>query len=375
MRSVYRVIAGLAIVSAMTTGCDEFDADMEALLNVDGSITESDDAGRLADADADADADAPDTGSSETTPDSAPLPEIELSDTCPNVGDLPLFGGSNRSSLIDVSTLTSAARASGACDISEGVLYGSDAFFKVNAMAGDRWHFHLNSEPTADMALFVSSTCDRRSCLSAADECGVGEAEHFTFIAESDGQYVVGIEGIDPVTSNHVLLLAIHPTCGDGVEDHGEGCDDNNTSSGDGCDSWCRTELMEAIADEVEPNDDSYGANVLLAVNPGDSRTLKGQIGGCRADFFKLSVTTDSYASFVMNSGNPNCASPSLKLELWNADADTIRTAGLRQSAVVSESGACPAFYVSELPAGDYFLRVSSDETDEVPYELQVDTL
>ena len=32
MLSIYRVAAGLAIVSSMAPGCDEFDAEMEALL-------------------------------------------------------------------------------------------------------------------------------------------------------------------------------------------------------------------------------------------------------------------------------------------------------------------------------------------------------
>ena len=369
MLSIYRVAAGLAIVSSMAPGCDEFDAEMEALLNVDGSFAEIDDAGSQPDADASG------AGGSETAPDTAPLPGLEVVDTCSAEDLLPLFEGSSRSASIDVSTLTSAERETGACDISEGVLYGSDAYFKVHAAAGDRWHFHLNSEPIADMAIFVSSGCDPRSCLSAADDCAAGEAEHFTFIAESEDDYVIGIEGIDPVASNRVLLLAVHPVCGDGIEEHGEGCDDNNTLNGDGCDAWCRTELLEASADEVEPNDDSYGANVLLAVTPGDSRTLRGQIGGCRADFFKLSVMADSYASFVMNMDETNCASPSLQLELWNADADALRTAGLLQSAGRSESGACPAFYLSDLPAGDYFIRISSDETNYVAYELQLDTL
>jgi cysteine-rich repeat protein len=50
------------------------------------------------------------------------------------------------------------------------------------------------------------------------------------------------------------------PVCGDGVCEGAEGCDDGNTTSGDGCSADC---VLEDDP-EVEPNDTRTSANVLV---------------------------------------------------------------------------------------------------------------
>ena len=73
---------------------------------------------------------------------------------------------------------------------------------------------------------------------------------------------------------------AIDPTCGNGILDAGEECDDGNSDSGDGCEVVCRFEFAcgDGVLDPGEAcddgnNDDRDGCdyNCGLEVGPGDA--------------------------------------------------------------------------------------------------------
>lgn len=297
---------------------------------------------------------------------------VSVANTC-DAPALPIFPGASESFGIRTEGLTSAAREAGECGISPGVLGRSDAFFKIDTNAGQRWHFHLDAVDGVDMAVHVADSCDLRTCVSGADVCTDGESEHFTFVAERTGEFVVTLEGVDPAAAEEIVLLAINPICGDGNKEHSEVCDDGNIDDGDGCDRWCREELTSADDDEVEPNDDSFGANVLAAAGPGDSRSVLASIGGsCQPDFYLLEVTDDATVdlSVTFAVGDECAGAPPLELALFDADGQTLRTEALRGRDEGGDQD-CPVLSGVALTRGFYFVRVS-EPTGADPYDYRL---
>lgn len=299
-----------------------------------------------------------------------------LADACS--GGLPTVGSAEDPVLYATSGLTNRRSEVGSCLIDSSVLQGADAFFEIKANAGDRWHFHLDGLVGQDLAVYVSSSggCDDRLCKSSSDMCGPGRSEHFTFIPETAGSYVVGIDGIDPTLGDKLSLLAIRPVCGDDKKEHSEVCDDRNVTPGDGCDQYCRAELSRTTNVEVEPNDDSYGANILIPV--GDSIAIRGTLGGtvCQPDVYLLDVPTTKQVTMTVltASGNACTSAAPLSLEVIESDRGRLRGVALPMETVEAADGACPE-WTGTLAAGSYFIRLSSltIEPMETSYEFRVE--
>lgn len=298
---------------------------------------------------------------------------FQLADSC-SLSKLPEAEGSVDPMSLSVSGLSSVANESGECAIARNVLMGADGFFKVWANEGDRWHFHLDPAPGQDLAVYAARSCDLRECEASADVCGVGESEHFTFVAQKDAYYVVAVEGIDASDPQPLSLLAINPVCGDGEKMHGEVCDDGNVESGDGCDSVCRVELQENTADEVEPNDDTFLANVLAPPNLDQPIVVRGRIAGnsCQPDYFLLRVPEASVldAEILTGGGGACTDAPVIELHVFGADRDELReTVRLRSG----EGSPCPSLLNFPVAAGTYFIQIKRGEVaDQFEYQLKL---
>jgi cysteine-rich repeat protein len=76
------------------------------------------------------------------------------------------------------------------------------------------------------------------------------------------GTYIIKVSeyGNDKFQAFYILeAKVVEPTCGDGVKQPSEECDDSNTTSGDSCDSACMAEPPW----EIEPNNSMAEATVL----------------------------------------------------------------------------------------------------------------
>jgi cysteine-rich repeat protein len=332
-------LAGLA-------SCNTFDDDLEALIPQDGAAGAA--------------------GASGST---------TLADSCSD--SLPLMASTKEPVLYDTSKLTNRRTQAGSCGIGSDVLAGADTFFELRANAGERWHFHVDGLPDQDLAIYVSPSdvCDDRLCGSAADVCGPWRSEHFTFIPESSGTFIVGLDGIDASAGATLSLLAINPTCGDGKKEHSEVCDDNDVSSGDGCDSHCRVELSKASDQELEPNDDTYGANVLMLQD--GAMTVRGKLGGtvCQPDYFLVDLPTEQILDIVVLdiAGNACADAPEMNLDVIETDGDRLRE-NIKRASGTGSDGGCPTISKT-LPKGAYFLRLAAvgAETElETGYQLRV---
>jgi cysteine-rich repeat protein len=289
--------------------------------------------------------------------------------------DIPTFDSLNDFRQIDTSKLKND-RFELSC---VGNAQGNDGFFKVEMKKGKKWHFHVkvSEKSEADPAVYVlDSGCQDSVCQRGwgLNECVAGQDEHFSFFPPRDGTYFVGV---DSMTSGGepLLVLAVQPDCGNAVKEHSETCDDGNVDPGDGCDEVCRQELSKGSAKEVEPNDEpTANANVLVL----DEGALKvtGQLG-TKCDFDSYAVEVEeggSVRALLTNTGGDTC-DVDLKLQLVDTDGLTpLKT--LRTSA-----GTCPVIegtesFASNLPAGTYFVRVTTEREDEpaaLDYALEIE--
>jgi len=341
----------LAVASlAASSACNVFDDKLEARLD------ENMDAGDIGPGDAGGDASPPSTDAGDDAAMTPPA-AFMLADTCSTT--IPEVQSSETSMTIAVAGLVSSVAESGECSVSPDVLSKADGFFQVKARAGQRWHFHLDPAPNENLAVFTSASCDLRECVAAADVCGVNESEHFTFVAEHAGDYVVVLDGIDP-NGGQLHLLAISPECGDGKKVHGEVCDDGNQQKGDGCDAACRVELNGAAVEEVEPNDDTYLANVITS-DLSAPVAINGKIGGnaCQPDNFLIRVPTAGELAIKVRGGAGGACSNAPLMDLALTSADQFE---LRDNVVIghqpSSNGGCPELTETVGP-GTYYVRLS----------------
>jgi cysteine-rich repeat protein len=318
----------------------------------------------------------PSTGNDAGSDEDAGSGLFMLSSQCEGQGGPPEVEGSADMITVSIEGLSSNVSETG-CNLPNSVLAGADGFFKIDANAGDRWHFHLNAAPGQDVAVMAVKGCDLRSCEASANVCGVGESEHFTFVPDTAGTYVVVVEGIDPSIAAPLKMVAIQPTCGNNSKEHGEVCDFGDRTPGDGCDAHCRVELRANRAAEVEPNDDSYLANVLLPGNDNPMQIL-GEIAGsqCQPDHYLVRTSKEQELTLSLLGANGKaCAgAPPMELAIFEADGQELKMMAPVASAKNDAGDTCPALAPETLPEGAYFVRVRhlKPATEAFPYRLDL---
>lgn len=183
---------------------------------------------------------------------------------------------------------------------------GPDIFLKVDVQAGQYWHFHLfptgadknNHDPVLHVRQISGTTCNAEACSgsggSSRNVCGLGGDEHFGVRFTTSGTYAVAVDEVDGASTGTQYSLAVfQPICGNNISEHGEGCEDGNTMDNDGCDSFCRVELMSGVS-ETEPNEDRFWANHVLANSAGDSVSITGSFAGSTCDVDAFAVALDA---------------------------------------------------------------------------------
>ncbi len=106
----------------------------------------------------------------------------------------------------------------------------------------------------------LAAPCDVTTEISeygTEDGCsdGEGASEFLGYVSLPAGTYYIVIDGYTATDlgAYSFTVLALPPTCGDGVSDPLEFCDDGNTTANDGCDAKCEVE-DGYVCDAAEPS-------------------------------------------------------------------------------------------------------------------------
>jgi cysteine-rich repeat protein len=114
---------------------------------------------------------------------------------------------------------------------------GNDVAYSVMLGAGQVLNATLSPSSGQDLALYVLTDCASpdTSCVAGAD---TGGDESVTYTAATDQTVFVIVDGFSTTdtTGMYSLDVNVHtPTCGDGMVEGLEACDDGNMAAGDGC--------------------------------------------------------------------------------------------------------------------------------------------
>ena len=297
-------------------------------------------------------------------------PPPALADTCQ--GMTPMRTTSGVAFSIDTSVLKDDFNQ---LSCTNAAVPGNDGFLAIDMMAGERWHFHVKAPVGSDWnpALYILPSCDDRGCLAGIDECGPGQDEHLSFVAENTARYIIGVDARS-VGGTAAQLIAIRPSCGNGGDlEHSEPCD-----HGVNCDASCRV-LLPGDGSEVEPNDDYLGANVMNQPALVGTTTVRATLGGrCDIDVYTFAVPKGgSVTASVVAPGGGACAGDAtpLKVSLLEGNATNPMLPPKSLGAPV-EGAPCPTLTKSALAGGNYYLVVapkSQAGAAEIKYELRLE--
>jgi cysteine-rich repeat protein len=303
-----------------------------------------------------------------------------LSDTCGT--GVPVGIQSMDPMMASTMELTDFVHDLGSCNL--GTNLGVDGFFTVDSLAGERWHLEVmpagEAAAETDLSIFVLEACDERTCHAGMDQCGAGSAEHINFVPDEAGTFYFGVETSQP---GSVMVMLVKPPCGNGIQQHGETCDDGDLEDRDGCTPLCQAELMEAVSGEVEPNDDALESNVVVLPSPTGSIDIEGTAGGkCDVDRFLIDVLEGSglTVSLFDATGSP-CTTPqpdlSLQLSEVEAHIGHEHLVGIGTSG--GAAGTCPSIepgdaWAQSLGAGTYSVMVGNGrDTAQSDYILHIE--
>lgn len=280
-------------------------------------------------------------------------PDPALAVTDPLVCDAPLVESVNAYRRVDLTELGDDLPALPNC-LGGAPAPGNDAFFAVDMVVGQKWHFHVQvSSPAIDPAIYVLDSCsDSRSCQNThfgINACGPGQNEHFSFLAPATGTYYVGVDSLI-AGGEAVNVFAVNAECGNLTKEHSEYCDDGNDDVLDGC-HRCRPVIL-ADGSETEPNDGPLDPNLIHFPDGFGHRRVTGTLSGCDFDFFEIEVPAGARTSVAFGEG-VDCGRAELEL----------RRPGDPKPFAVSDAdpGAeCPVVDGEALEPGTYLVRVAS---------------
>lgn len=211
-----------------------------------------------------------------------------------------------------------------------------------------------------DAAGVSSASNDDRN--GAADRCSTLTV---TLAANQTSFVHVSEYGDDATSGVYALAVRyVQAVCGNYVNDAGEGCDDGNTVSGDGCSATC---TLEASA-EIEPNNTTANADANGLVITGD-KILTGAIGAAGdKDLYKVTVATATVVRFESFTTWGQCPTATFDMRLLSAAGTEI---SIDEDATGINS--CAALVVF-LAAGTYYLQLeeSGNDAAEPAYILDV---
>lgn len=222
-------------------------------------------------------------------------------------------------------------------------------------------------ESGVDLALSVRKTCsDGGSEIACVDRfLGPGTMQRLVVPASAGESFFVVVEGHGAAdTGTFTISVASREiTCGDGFRDGSEGCDDGNTTSGDGCSAACALEPTE-----VEPNDTTASANPHAGAWVGEIAP--------QGDIDVIAVNVPSapagLRATMLDFDGHSCGEGGLEgwIQILDADGVTVLT-----SRDAGASDTCPSALAGIATPGTYYVRVRASGlalAPTFPYRLDV---
>jgi cysteine-rich repeat protein len=163
-------------------------------------------------------------------------------------------------------------------------------------------------------------------------------------------------------------------TCGDGVVQKGEQCDDGNKVAGDCCSSTCQAEA----GCEIEPNDTLATANDFSALSQtGKVKGLIAKAGD--VDVYTITIPTSapsgSVSAVILDGpiAGDTCASGKIDTLLTISDSTGTPIASHDD---ISATNKCSQVSIPALPPGKYYVTVKNGpaSTKTYSYTLQITT-
>ncbi|APR82401.1 Multiple EGF-like-domain protein 3 precursor [Minicystis rosea] len=185
---------------------------------------------------------------------------------------------------------------------------------------------------TIDTQIALHASCPTTTALATNDTGGISPCSLIDSTATAAarhlpaGTYYVLVNGFGTTAFNYTLQIKLNASCGNGVVEGSETCDDGNTANGDGCDSNC---LFEAIQEPATDTSSScatgYGPYTLSAVG---AKVLVGGNISVAADSDWFNFTLPAYADLKLETfdafGPSTCATINPTFDLIAPDCTTV---------------------------------------------------
>lgn len=310
---------------------------------------------------------------------------VTLADRCEAMASVPVVQP-ELSRIVQVDTTRLAdqyhefASCTGGAD-----LPGNEGFFAVNMRVGETWHFHIDVDPAnpmADPAVYVLPNCNTQSCAPTAssDVCGAGRSEHFSFRPVTDGVQLIGIDS--KVSGGAVYnVTVVHPSCGNGMLEHGEPCDDMRPQAGVTCER-CHKVIGAGDTEVGVANDDYVNSMVVRPAGGALANTpVVGSIAACDTDMFNFDAPENAAITVALAPRNGGTTCPAgVSLTLLRSPAVTapaLTQAPVAATGATTMMGAdgCPTVTLPSAAAGTtWFAQVTVRPSPamEFPYTLTI---
>jgi len=279
----------------------------------------------------------------------------------------------------DVTASLDAENVLGSTEESEHDFFGSCSNGDVAAVADDLLLFtapatatyglSTNHEGTDfDTVVFAFSDCPNSedSELACNDD---STPEFFTSAlqfdaAEGQDVYIV-VEGYNS-TGNYELSIET-VVCGDGILAPTEGCEDGNTTDGDGCDSQCRWECD--FEDENEDDDSLEEATPLDGSTSIENlflctTDLSKEIEGYYVDMFSVEVLEGEFIEASLQGGEEAADCTDVTAKVVIVDSEGFDVGELSTGDKESD---CPRV-VGLPPEGTYYVIVYGSDPQQAPH-------
>jgi len=207
-----------------------------------------------------------------------------------------------------------------------------------------------------------------QTIIASDDDDGVGNCSLITPTSDTGvrqlapGTYYVRVieYGNNAAIPAYNVQLTAVATCGNGIKEGYEQCDDGNQSNADNCSTVCKV----VTTPEVEPNNTCMTANGPLAAAVGGGPLFSGAvtpIGDNDWFAFTVPATADVIFDTFDANGPGTCVATDTEIQVFKSDCAT----PLGPAQNVGGLGACAKLnptidaQVRHLPAGTYYVRVN----------------
>ncbi len=239
-------------------------------------------------------------------------------------------------------------------DVSGSPNASPEIVFSIELTAGQT--VNVKDFGTLDVVFqLIAPTCaSGQACLATFDGFNADEqAQGLSYTAAADGTFYVVVESYAATpspTSTFDIRFEV-ATCGDGVTELSETCDDDNTDPDDGCSPLCRVEPGYACTGSPSTCEELEGSICASAIVAADDFTFTGTNIVPFGDDYNFSD-----ASCQDVGGTPN-ASPEMvfQIDLEEGDRLNVSEHGTLDVVIQVTQGACGA--------GACLARLDSGET------------